>query len=534
MDKEHLPFVREGKFEAKGKGLSEKVKTEFNQRAFNIKRWEKLKVPVAGGWDWSPVFQTAIKYIMERGGGALLLPDEDYTCYPDVYTHPSDLNPSFKNSPLTIKGTTPVNADLYNTVKKVPRLIKKQTGSLLGVNYNETTDAVITGTGVYRNLTLKNLAFFGGGTLDTIKYTKVFNSTSNVIGIEKHNSAINIEDCNFWAMKWGIYDPETVLSYDNYCDQSTYKRLGFSNMGTGWIQSIRPDASNFEAIYGYDMAKSCQYGIRARKGESFEINKVLCAGKAMHLCPNFKLISLEYCNSVAVRDTYVERVEGLAFYLDNCKNITIDGVGVRHYGKTIAKGVSNRNITIKNVYSHIEEGKVLSASDTGNYATYDTITTPYDFDFDSTNTDIRYENTFFRNGIHQADGNFTETTARMSPKLNTVSKAVYQVGKQYVFDVVHDGTNFVISTGAGQVSFGTLFASGNPTFNTGTGVLTFPVDGALANISVAHVSGRQAGNGKINQAFKLTTNPLTIKLYDNTMALITTASDVAISVTLHT
>jgi len=518
-------------FEAQGNSITEKTRNEFNQRAFNVKRWESLKVSVSGGYDWSPAFQAAIKYIMERGGGALLCPDEDYTFYADVYTHPSNLDPAFVNSPITIKGTVPVNSTLFNTVKKVTRFIKKQSGSLLGVNYNESSPSVLTGTGVFRNLYLKNIAFYGGGTYDT-KYTKIMASTMNVKGVELHNSAINIEDCNFWGMDWGVYNPETVNGVDNYCDQATYRRLGFHSMGTGWIQAYRSDASIFEGIYGYDMAKTCQYGIRAKKGESFAIKGILCAGKGMHLAKNFKLVSLEYCNVVSVYDSYMERIEGLGFWLDNCKNINLERIGVRHYTGIIGKGVNNRNIKIKDVYVHVEENKALSASDTGDYTTYDTITPPLNFDFDSTNIKIEYENEFYRNGVHTGT-DFTETTARLTSRRNTTSKAVYQIGQQYIFDVINDGTNFMVSTGAGQVSFGTLFASSNPTFNTSTGELTFPTDGAFTNISVAHVSGRRSGTGKINQAFKLSTNPLVVRVYDNTMTLITTPADVAFSVTLH-
>jgi hypothetical protein len=133
------------------------VDAEFDQRKFNIKKWEHLKVAVAGGWDWSPVLQAAIKYVMERGGGTIWCPDDDYTFYGDVYTHPSNLDMNYKYSPITIEGITPVYADLYNTTKKVTRFIKKQPGTLLGVNFNETTECVIPS--VYRNITIKNIAF---------------------------------------------------------------------------------------------------------------------------------------------------------------------------------------------------------------------------------------------------------------------------------------------------------------------------------------------------------------------------------------
>lgn len=524
-------------FQADGTNLSDKVNNEFSQRAYNINRWSNLKVAVSGGFDWSPVFQAAIKFIMERGGGTLLLPDGNYTCYADIYTHPSNLNSAYVNSPLTIKGVTPVVASLYNNVKTSARLIKKQAGSFLGVNYNETTPAVLTGTGVYRNLYLKNLDFYGGGTYDT-KYTNVMTSTLNMIGVEKHNSAVTMEDCHFWGMAWGVYDPETVNTVDNYCDQSTYRRLGFSSMGTGWIQAYRSDSSIFEGIYGYDMAISCQYGIRAKKGEAFSMKGVLCAGKAMHLAQNFKLISAEYCNSITLEDVYMERIEGVGINLDNNKNVTIKDSGVRHYGKTYIKGTNNRNVKVTGWYAHVEEGKVLdrdpSTGDTGDYTKYATITLPVEFDFDNTNTNVQYENTFFRNGVHSS-GSFSETTARIVPRLNTTSKAVYQVGDRYTFDVIYDGSKFVASVGGVQIAFGTLFASSNPTFNTSTGELTFPTDGAFTNLSSANVSGRRSASGVVNFASKINSIPLTVRLYNFAGgALVTAPADVAFSVTLTT
>jgi len=519
-------------FEAEGADLVEKVRNEFNKRAFNISKWESLKVAVSGGYDWSPVFQAAFKYIMERGGGCLLLPDNNYTLYADVYTHPSNLNPAFVNSPLTIKGVTPVTATLYNTVKTSARIIKKQNGVAFGVNYNETTSAVLTGTGVYRNLYVKNLDFYGGGTYDS-KYTKVMKTVNAVKGIEKHNSAINIEDCHFWAMDWGVYDPETVNSVDNYCDQSTYRRLGFDSMGTGWIQAYRSDSSVFEGIYGYDMAMSCQYGIRVKKGEAFNIKGILCAGKAMHLAPNFKLVSAEYCNSFTIESPYMERIEGIGIFLDNNKNVIIKDMGVRHYGKTYIKGTNNRNVEIVGLYAHVEEGKVLSTSDTGDYTTYSSITLPVEIDFDSTNIDIRYKKTFFRNGVHSG-GTFTETSARLTPRLNTTSRAMYQIGEEYTFDVIYDGSKFVVSANGAQIPFGTLFASSNPTFNTSTGELSFPTDGAFTNISAANVNGRRSASGIVNFASKISNNPLVVRVYNfEGSALITNPADVAFSVTLH-
>jgi hypothetical protein len=519
-------------FSQDGDKYTDKVTNEFYQRAFNIKKWRNLRIAVTGGWDWSPVFQAAFKEIKERGGGCLLLPDDNYWLHADVYTHPSNLNPANINSPLAIKGVTPINAALYDTLKTSARIIKKQNGVCFGVNYNETTQAVLTGTGVYRNFTVKNLDFYGGGTYGT-KYTKVMNNVNNVKGIEKHNSAINIEDCHFWAMQWGVYDPETVNSVDNYCDQSTFRRLGFANMGTGWVQAYRSDASIFEGIYGYDMATTCQYGLRVKKGESFNVRGILCAGKAMHLAKDFKMISAEYCNVVTIESPYMERLEGIGISLTNNNIVTIRDIGVRHYGRTYVKGTGNRNVLIDGLYAHVEEGKILSPNDTGDYTTYDFSTLPIEIDFDSTNTDVRYRRTFFRNGVHTG-GDFTETSARLTPRLNTASRAQYQVGTDYTFDVIYDGTKFVISANGAQIPFGTLFASSNPTFNTTTGELSFPTDGALEHIQVANVNGRRSASGVVNFASKISSNPLVVRVYNFVGgAIITNPTDVAISVTLH-
>ena len=65
--------------------------------------------------------------------------------------------------------------------------------------------------------------------------------------------------------------------------------------------------------------------------------------------------------------------------------------------------------------------------------------------------------------------------------------------------------------------------------------MTFPTDGAFANISAVHISGRRSGTGVVNNAFKISNNPLVVRLYNlSTNAIVTNASDIAFSVTLHT
>ena len=507
--------------------IESKIDVKANKITVYLDDYLHLKTIVNGVYNYSPCLQKAIDDVMSAGGGTIKCSVGNYTLYEDIYTHSVniDLNKN-KFSPLTIEGIVPVNADLYNENKNVTRFIKKQDGVILGVNYNPNNECIIPS--VYRNLTIKNIAFFGGGNYNS-KYTNVFDNTMDIIAIEKRNSSINIEDCLFWGVSYGIYNPKTVLGSDNYCDQSSYKRLAFSNIGTGWIQVCRCDSSIFENIYGYEVAISCKHGISAIKGESFSINNILCAGKSMHLAKDFKLVELDKCNNVKVENMYKERIEGKGFYLTGCKNILFNNISARHYMNTIGSGINNRNVTINNVYTHCEEGKVLSESDPGNYTVYNTVATPLDFDFNNTNIDVSYSNTFFRNGVHTSSG-FSETTARLAPKVNTTSKAVNQHGKQYIFDVIHNGKEFVANINSGQVSFSTLFLSSNPTFSTSTGEFVFPADGIFSNLSSSFITGRRSANGVINNAYKIANNPLTVRLLNTNGEIITDSQNVAFSV----
>ncbi|MGM0882592.1 MAG: glycosyl hydrolase family 28-related protein [Bacillota bacterium] len=511
------------------------IDAQLSGMAINVKHPPAPLVAAKGDnvTDDTAVIQAAINYLMTNGGGTLEFPPGDYVINGTLYTHQDTFDNNDRLSPIEFRGATPVFSDLFNTKKRnVTRLIKRNSGVILAVNYTTTQECVYTG--VYRNLKVRNIAFYGTGTTD-VKYTNVQSSVTTTTGIEMRMASITLEDCLFWRVNKGVAQPDTVLGGDNYCDQSVYKRLAFRDIGTVWLELQRSDASTIENLNGYDMAKTCLYGIKARKGESFTVKEVLVAGKGMHLCPNFKLVNLDYCNGVEITSIYVERVEGVPIFLDNCKNVNIGVIDARHYGRTFVKGTNNRNVSIGKIYAHIEENKILSPADPGDYSVYDTVSNAIDIDFDNTNYDIRFDHFFVRNGVHSG-GAFSETTARLNARLNTGSKAYYQIGKQYVFDVIYDSANskFVANANGTNIDFTSLFAcSANPTFNTGTGELTFPSDGAFTNVSAAHVSGRRSGTGVINNAYKVTTNPLTVRVLNTSGAIITITADVALSVTMH-
>ncbi|WP_044640228.1 glycosyl hydrolase family 28-related protein [Risungbinella massiliensis] len=469
----------------------------------------------------TPFIQKAVAHLMKNGGGTLYFPAGDYLISGTIYVHQDDYNPNQIHSPLHFEGAIPIFSDLYNAEKRnVTRLIKTNRGNIIAVNFTAKNEVMVSG--VYRNFTVRNIAFYGSGTTDS-KYATVTASTTATNAIEMRYASITLENCLFWKLDKGVYQPPKVLGKDNYCDQSVFRRLCFRDMGTSWLEIQRGDASTFENINGYDMAKSCQYGIYARKGEAFTIKEVLVAGKAMHLCPNFSLIYLTHVNSVKINALYPERVEGLIVNMTDCKNVEIGTIGVRHYTKTLIQGRNTRNVKLNGVYTHVEEGKVLSPSDPGNFSKYSTIALPLDFDFDHTCYDITYEDTFFRNGIHQADGKFTETTYRLFPRVPKTASGI-RGGKEYSLNIYYDSSSAQIKAKMNGVIIDWSYVLGTtaPTYNRTSGELTFPQTGIFADNPSIFVSPRSSGTStpKVNIPVVISEKPVKIRLYDPTFGLI--------------
>lgn len=407
---EGLVSVKDSRFGAIGDNLSHPLSSKYATLAA-----AKVDYPTATSLTDeidTVAIQKAIDYVMRNGGGTVYFPPGNYQINKTIYTHLDSYDINDKLSPLELRGATPVFADLFNSKKRnVSRFVKKNAGAMFTTNYTET--GVIPVGGVWRNFTVRNFAFAGIGTLDT-KYTGIFASTYATDAIEMRNTSINLEDCYFSTLRLAVNQPDYVNGSDNYCDQSVYKRLSFRNMGDGWMRIMRPDASTFLNLNGYDMAKTAQYGVYVKKGESFAIRDILIAGKGMHLATNFKLVDLYGVKGVKVHELYAERVEGLLVNVDGeSKNVTVDGVDVRQYGKSMIKARNTHGLKIDNLYSHIEEKKVLSPNDTGNFLTYDTLSSlPYDIDVDSSCTNVTIgENTVFRNGTHTGDGNLPESSS---------------------------------------------------------------------------------------------------------------------------
>jgi len=372
--------------------------------------------------DDTAAIQAAVDAVMKSGGGTVYFPPGNYIIGGTIFTQRDSYSANDVLSPLELRGVTPVFADLFNTTRNVSRLIKKNTGSMITTNYTESGATPVGG--VWRNFTVRNFAFAGLGTYDT-KYTGIFASVYDTDAIVMRNTSINLEDCYFSTLKRAVYQPDFVNGSDNYCDQSMYKRLSFRNMGDGWLYLMRPDATTFLNLNGYDMAKTATYGVYVKKGESFAIRDILCAGKGMHLCTGFKMVDLYGVKGVTVDKLYAERVEGLLVNVDGeAKNITVDGIDVRQYGKTMIKARNTSGLKIDNLYQHIEEKKVLSASDTGDFSVYSTLgSLPLDIDVDSSCSNIEIgENTTFRGGIHVGgSGNLPESgsdTFRYIPNMN--------------------------------------------------------------------------------------------------------------------
>jgi len=417
--------------------------------------------------------QKAIVFVMTNGGGTVFFPPGNYQINKTIYTHTNAMDANDILSPLTLEGATPVFADLFNSKKRnVSRFVKKNSGAMFTTNYTES--GTVRVGGVWRNFTIKNFAFAGLGTLDT-KYTNIFASTYATDAIEMRNTSINLKDCYFSTLRRAVYQPDIVGSGDNYCDQSVYERLSFRNMGEGWLRLMRPDASTFLNLNGYDMAKTATYGVYVKKGESFAIRDILCAGKGMHLATGFKMVDLYGVKGVEVDKLYAERLEGLLVNVDgDSKNVKVDGIDVRQYGKTMIKARNVHGLEIDNLYQHIEEKKVLSASDTGDFTTFDTLSSlPYDIDLDSSCTNVTIgERTVFRGGTHDGVGSLPESSSDTWRYVPNMANGNF-LGRMNVKRFGAKGDNSTDDTIAVQKAFDIAKSFGLPVyFPRGTYIVT--------------------------------------------------------------
>lgn len=464
--------------------------------------------------DDTQAIQQAITYAMTNGGGTVYLPAGDYLIEGTLYTHRDSYDENDTLSPLEIKGETPVSGDLYNAKRKhVTRLIKKNEGVILAVNYTTTKESATPSASVYRNLSVRNLAFYGSGETDAT-YPKVFAKVKNTIGIDMHNAAITLEDSIFWTLSKGVAQPEKVNGFDNYCDQSVYRRLAFYNIGHTWLELQRSDATTIEQINGYDMAKTTKYGIYARKGESFSINEVLVAGKAMHLAKDFTLISLQHTNNTNIQNVYAERVEGTLIKLDHTTNVSINGLSVRHYGNTYIKGWSARNVAIQNVLVHIEEGKRLSSTDPGNYSEYENIPFFQDFTFDRDSSNISFRSTVFQHGIHTPGVPFTVLSERTSPRMDKIGLNI-QSNESYEGIVYYEPEQQkLVAKVNGRIVNLDQWLGSSVVYNQDSGILKFTKSGVLSNYPTVSLTNGVSINGITNYAAVLTNDPLTLQLVD--------------------
>jgi hypothetical protein len=502
------------------RGLADLKLWLYGRTVVSLEEYEYLvpnKTASRNMWDWTIPLQTAIKDIMLAGGGTLFVPAGDYSYTGTVYTHLDEYDSNSNMSPLQIVGETSLFAEVDNSVKKnVTRFIKRNAGSILGTNYTTTKQTVVQG--VWRNLTVRNIGFWGTATYGT-KYTKVVAYTTNTVGIEMSRTSITLEDCGFYNLAKGVKQSPTIDGSDNYCDQSVFRRLCFRGMGTGWIELQRSDATTIENINGYDMAVTCEFGIYARKGESFSAKEVLIAGKAMHLADNFKLFDLFHVASVKLAQIYAERVEGLIANIESCKNVKIENYSQRQYAKTIIKARNVRNLTIDGITSLIEEGKELSSADTGDYTTYSTIPYPYDIDVDATCYSVMVDNCYFEHGVHGAGDFVGNGQIRLFPRMPKTAQHTTSL-KSWNFTVYTSGSTVVAKINDVPVQWEALLGTTAPTYDAVTGELTFAQTGLFGNKPSVVTSKRRSPTGVVNDPVIIANDPLKIRLYKQDGSLV--------------
>lgn len=518
---------------------SEQVAKQYSSAANVKKIWGNILVNVLehgvkgdGKTDDGPAIQTVLNMVRDKGGGVLFFPAGDYLINTTIYTTPVGIKPGTFYHPIELLGNIPVSFT-NSSSPGITRFKRTVPGTMIGANYNETTDCYYLG--VINSFTIRNISFLGSGTPDP-KYFSTYEeyaSTLAINAIELHRTRIEITDCCFDRFAWGIYQPDELIGFTdgNYCDQCVYQRLEFQNMGIGWIRIVHGDSSKLDRISGYRMCPTAQYGVYITVTNSLEIGTVLCASKQMlRNAANFHVINVGFSESIMINAVYSEFIVTPLIRVRSSSNVSIGAIYARHYAGTLVQGVDAKNVHVEEVSWWVEEGKRLNvASDPGDYSVYESYTQPPTYDIDNACYGWKYKKSTFQNGVHSG-GSFTKTTLRSYPVLPATDTKDIQgepITSEWIY---HSGLTSVIPTFRGfGLSMSTMFdASSYPVYNGTTGNLTFPNEGLFKSLGGVMLSpAKAATTSDIILPVVIQVSPLIVRIYVNDYATLLPQVDIA-------
>lgn len=476
------------------------------------------------GTDNTARFQAIVDYIMNSGGGIMYTPPGKYRFEGTLYSHNSTLDSSKKNNRLTILGYTPVSATNVST-RTV--FIKKNSGVIIACNYN-TSDPIscVDYPSLYDRLTVKNIAFSGGGTPHP-KYSFELSSTNGSIGIEAHFARLTIKGCSFWGLEYGVYEPETIegCKDTNYCDWGIFKDLSFSCIGTGCMNIVHGENSKVRNISFVGGVSGVRYVIDIYLGMSMSIKNIICSGYPLLRCTSLNIVKVRNSRSINVGEIYLENITNTPVYIYSSRGVEIENMYIRHraptYGAHFIAIDSCIGVTLKNLTGFFVETLQLNeTNDNGHYTNYDTVTATMDVivaNSVSQSSEIKCYNSNVQPGQYvngslqflgsarRLTGNPSNITfARNVRSTSLVVAAPNSLG-YWLADYICDGTSdqteinqaisFLASTGGGKVTLldGTYTVSGNITLDSrvtlegqGYGTVIKIVDGRNADVNVIY------------------------------------------------
>ena len=331
------------------------------------------------GTDNTERLQNIIDYVMNSGGGCIYIPAGKYRVSGTVYTHSLNLDLTKKTCRLQIDGCMESSSV---GVGNRSSLIKSTAGPIFAVNYNTSETGkigVIAYPAVYDRFIVKNITFLGGGVPDA-KYNNEYSSSLGGIGIQAHFARLTVEGCAFWGLDYGIYEPLDIIGATdkNYCDLGVFRNLSFSCIATGCIGISQGDQTIIDGLLFVGGISSVNYLVDIYLGMSVSIKNIICSGHGLLRCTDLNVISLRSCRSSEVANIYIEHIAKRPVYIYNCHSTDIKGIYIRQHGPTIVSHFVEIDtcvgVTMQGLTGFFTENLQLSASDVGDYKTYDTVT----------------------------------------------------------------------------------------------------------------------------------------------------------------
>lgn len=278
-------------------------------------------------------FQKAIDYLLKDRGGVLLIPTGIFLIKGRVYINaPSHI-------PITIRGTvSKVRND--NSLLSGSSIRRDGIGDIFWVNLKPDGTSFLDVNAQYGAFAVENLNFSAVGSISGVTAFRMFRTRCKFSNITTQR------------LDYLVFQPDTdSAGAGNYCDQSCFEFITFTNSTKGGLRLRNADSSRIDMIFIESVTATFENLITLLNTRSATVSNIL------HWTPTVivpvsgsSLITLLTCSNIHISSMHFERVntENI-FTLGTCRGLTIIGLDQVFSSNTVFNfGSNNRNINISN------------------------------------------------------------------------------------------------------------------------------------------------------------------------------------------